>query len=186
MSRIVVIVGASGVGKTTLIKHVLDNNENKIFRLLPVTDREPRDQEINHIDKHFVDKMTFSSLVGKGKIKKYKELYGNRYGYFDEDLNKNQNSICEVYHKSYLKFKNQYKNVFGIYVRPISMEKIISGINSRGASIEECVIREKKLISELAEMELMVNQGIFDEIFINSYTDESKKDFANLICKLLG
>ncbi len=32
MNRIVVIVGASGVGKTTLIKYVLDNNENKIFR----------------------------------------------------------------------------------------------------------------------------------------------------------
>lgn len=185
MSKIIAIVGGSGVGKSTLIKYALDNCENYIFRLLPVTDRPPRIDELNSIDKYFVDSVTFDSSVNTRKIQKFKELYGYRYGYFATDLSENKNIICEIHYRSYLKFKYGNENVVGVYVKPINIKNAIWGINNRGALKEECAIREGKLISELKEMEAMVNQGVFDAVFVNYYTEECKKHFTDLMYELL-
>lgn len=184
MSKIVAIVGASGVGKTTLIQYTLDNCQNKIYKLMPITDREPRKGELDDIDKHFVTKASFDNLINRGEIREYKNLYGHRYGYLEEELSININSLCEIHYTSYLKFKKRYKNVVGVYIRPINIESAISAIYSRGATKDECMVRERNLIKEFNEMELMAGQGIFDNVFINSYREESKYAFASLIYKL--
>lgn len=186
MAKIIALVGASGSGKSTLTNYLFKNYEKKLIRLLPITDRNPRENEVNNIDKIFVDTNTFDFYLENGKIKNYKSLYGNRYAYFDKDLKNSQNSICDIHYLSYLKFKKQYRNVVGIYIRPIDTKRLIVGINSRGASKEECMLRESMMRDEIEKMEMLYNQNKFDSLFVNQYDEDSKVRFLRLISNILS
>lgn len=182
---IIVIVGISGTGKSTLIKSLFLNVTKNIYRLIPVTDRPKRKFEICGIDKHFVSKKDFDNMLAENKIGRYKELYGHRYGYLNVDLERTGVNICEVHYKSFIKFRNQYTNSIGIYIKPSELKLAIDGIRTRGASEEECLRRIKVAQVEHDEIEQLNNKGIFDITFINYFDYDSKFGFINLIDKII-
>lgn len=60
MSNLVIIVGASGTGKSTLQKNLEKGGYKKI---ITYTTRPPREGEQDGIDYHFVDDTTFEDMV---------------------------------------------------------------------------------------------------------------------------
>lgn len=77
MKTIIVIVGGSGSGKTT-IAHQLETHGFE--RLITTTTRSMREGEVNHHDYHFVSKEEFKNL---DKIEE-SEYGGNHYGIIRE------------------------------------------------------------------------------------------------------
>ena len=72
----IAISAPSGSGKTTIVKHLLD-----IFSVLEfsisATSRNPRGEEVNGKDYHFLDIKTFKDEIKNNSFIEYEEVYPN-------------------------------------------------------------------------------------------------------------
>lgn len=90
--KTVVLVGASGTGKSTIEKEMATHYGYK--KIISYTTREPRNDEINGKDYYFVNNETFSEMLNNGLFAEYEEYsQGRFYGtlktdYADLDENK--------------------------------------------------------------------------------------------------
>lgn len=73
----VLLLGPSGIGKTTIINELLGQYENRFSYIVPYTTRELR---VGETDKVHVDDPTFNELEARGKFLYVKQLYGSKYG----------------------------------------------------------------------------------------------------------
>jgi len=80
--RLIVLVGPSQSGKTTLLKLLLSKHP-EIKRLITCTSRPPRSDEINGIERHFLRKEDFKN---KNKFLEMALVHGNYYGSRKKDL----------------------------------------------------------------------------------------------------
>lgn len=77
--RPIVISGSIGVGKSTLVKRLTDNNAKSLSRKVSHTTRPLREGEIDGQDYHFVDKEQFSVIRDSDGFLEYNEYNGNSY-----------------------------------------------------------------------------------------------------------
>ena len=74
-----VLSSPSGTGKTTLAKKIANNNTNFIISISHTT-RQPRPNEINGKDYHFVSRQEFNDLIKKDNFFEYANIFDNCYG----------------------------------------------------------------------------------------------------------
>ena len=74
-----VVTGASGTGKTTLVKAALQAIPS-IGWSVSATTRPPREGEVDGRDYHFVSHADFDALVADAALLEWAAVYGNRYG----------------------------------------------------------------------------------------------------------
>jgi len=113
--RFVLILGPSGVGKSTLIGN-LHEADHRIQFVSPITDRQNRPGET---EKICVNPETFSELERNNFFLLVNEVYGNRYGTprssIDEILAENKIPILDFPLKDIHKL-NEYKAFFITYI----------------------------------------------------------------------
>lgn len=79
-----ILVGKAASGKDFLKGKM----ERKGFKVgISHTTRKPRANEINGVDYHFVDEVTFIEMIGQEKFIEYMEFNGWFYGQTEEDFN---------------------------------------------------------------------------------------------------
>lgn len=83
--KLVILVGPSQSGKTTLMKKLLQNHP-EVKRLITCTTRAPRKDEIDGIERNFVDEKEFED---KENFLEWTVVHGNYYGSRKSDLDKN-------------------------------------------------------------------------------------------------
>ena len=77
--KIIVISGASGVGKSTILKEVMKARQDLVFSVSATT-RAPRPDEVNGVNYHFITRENFLDMVHNGEFLEYDEHHNNRYG----------------------------------------------------------------------------------------------------------
>jgi guanylate kinase len=74
-----VISGPSGVGKTSLCRHIVAQRPDMI-QSVSYTTRAPRSQERDGREYHFVSHSTFERLLANDSFLEWAEVHGNLYG----------------------------------------------------------------------------------------------------------
>lgn len=77
--RLFVLSGPSGVGKTTIVRAVLQRLENLEFSV-SCTTRPPRRGEQEGREYYFISADRFAELVRAGEFLEHARVYGHRYG----------------------------------------------------------------------------------------------------------
>ena len=80
LSRPLVIVGPSGVGKGRLLRSLLKDYSKFFSKVVSHTTRNPRPSEIAGVHYHFVNTTTFRTLVENGSFIEWAMVHGNYYG----------------------------------------------------------------------------------------------------------
>ena len=76
---LIVYTGASGVGKGTVMKRLLQSNDN--LRLsVSATTRAPRPGETNGVEYHFVTEERFLDMIANNELLEHAVYCGNYYG----------------------------------------------------------------------------------------------------------
>lgn len=82
---VLVITGPSGVGKGTLIRRLLSDFTGAELSVSATT-RQPRPDEVNGRDYHFLSGPEFEQRVRQGEFVEHAEYAGNRYGTLRSEL----------------------------------------------------------------------------------------------------
>ncbi|KAE9513901.1 Guanylate kinase [Candidatus Liberibacter asiaticus] len=85
MAHIFVLIGASGVGKTTLARSVI-KAVDKLIMPVGVTTRLPRKDEQNGIDYRFLSHKKFQQWIQEGKFIETAFCRNKQYGLLKEDI----------------------------------------------------------------------------------------------------
>ena len=79
MGKLIVISGASGVGKSTVLSKVMRSREDLKFSVSATT-RAPRPGEVDGISYYFVTKDRFEEMIAAGEFLEYSNHMSNFYG----------------------------------------------------------------------------------------------------------
>ena len=79
MGKMIVISGASGVGKGTVLNLMMENRKDLTFSVSATT-RPPRPGEVDGVHYYFVTRGTFEEMIQKGEFLEYDEHAKNYYG----------------------------------------------------------------------------------------------------------
>lgn len=88
---VIVLLGASGTGKSTIERRIAD--EYGYEKIVSYTTRKPRITEKNGIDYHFVDEGTFNEALERDLFAEHDEYSQNRYYGTLKSAYKNGNKI---------------------------------------------------------------------------------------------
>jgi guanylate kinase len=179
--KLIILSAPSGSGKTTIIKHVLEQGVPLAFSV-SATSRPPRANERNGIDYWFISPEVFREKIAAGEFLEYEEVYHNRfYGTLKSEveskLEEGQNVILDVDVAGGLSIKKIFgDNALLIFIQPPSVEELKKRLELRGTDSPE-IIADR--ISK-AEYELSLASN-YDCIIINDDLKKAQQETITII-----
>lgn len=162
---LLVITGASGVGKGTLRADWLRDQD--VFYSTSWTTRAPREGERDGVDYVFVDRDTFSEHIARGEFLEHAEFVGNHYGTplapIRQALARGQDVVLEIEVEGARQVRERLGNeAVMIFIMPPSLEELRRRLEGRATETPERI--EKRL----ARAEVEMNQtDMFDYVVVN-------------------
>tara|TARA_B100000029_G_scaffold197532_2_gene195644 strand:- start:2098 stop:2661 length:564 start_codon:yes stop_codon:yes gene_type:complete len=147
MSKLVVLTGPSGVGKTTLANFLIQ--EFSLSRVVTCTTRKPREGELDGVDYNFLSKEIFQKLLSENKFSEYAKVYGNYYGVLKKDISnslKSFNSLIILDIQGASKIKEVFKNSIVVFLSPPSEKEIFERMRKRNKDTEESLNKRIQLL----------------------------------------
>lgn len=144
MGKLYIISGASGVGKSTVLKKIF-SVRNDLFFSVSATTRPPRPGEIEGVHYYFVTKETFEQMVADDAFVEYSAHAANYYGtprqQLEEKLQKGD-VILDIEPNGAFQVLNKMEDAILIFIMPPSMEELSRRLTNRGdTSPEQIKIR---------------------------------------------
>ena len=181
--NIITISAPSGSGKTTLCKALRKVREDILWSV-SFTTREPRKNERNGLDYHFVSKNEFKQRIKEKDFIEWQNVHGNYYGTsritLKDAIKENKILLFEVDVKGALSLKeNNPENTFTIFILPPSLEDLRLRLIKRGSDTKERIgIRLNRFKEE------MKYKDFFDFVIINKNLSIAKKALITKVNQL--
>ena len=180
MNPFILILGPSGVGKSTIIKKLIANNP-KIKYVTPVTDRPPREGEHFKIS---VSPEEFTRLEKSGEFAAINHYFTFRYGTprgkVQEIFNNNQIPILDMILSGVPKFFEYKEVLFKIYLKPPTISELQNRLEKEKR--DPTGQRYNEGIEELTELkQTQFNHPNIDEIIINDDLENTYKKVKEVI-----
>ena len=181
--NIITISAPSGSGKTTLCKALRKVREDILWSV-SFTTREPRKNERNGLDYHFVSKNEFKQRIKEKDFIEWQNVHGNYYGtsriILKDAIKENKILLFEVDVKGALSLKeNNPENTFTIFILPPSLEDLRLRLIKRGSDTKERIgIRLNRFKEE------MKYKDFFDFVIINKNLSVAKKALITKVNQL--
>lgn len=178
--QLYIITAASGAGKTSLVKALLQlDHQLKIS--VSHTTRAPRVGEVNGVDYHFVSDATFLTLLDAEQFLESADVHGRRYGTskmaIDDALQIGQDVILEIDWQGAAQVRKSYPNSVSIFILPPSITALEERLNNRGQDSAEVIA-----LRVAAARDEMRHVSEFDYVTINESFDIALQDLRAIIC----
>ena len=152
-SKVVIVSGPSGVGKSTICKEVV-KRLNNAYLSVSVTTRPKTESEIDGDDYWFISNEQFQQRINKGLLLEYAEVFGHLYGTpkdkVDEALQAGKTVILEIDVQGAKQAKIIYEDATMIFILPPSQKELTERMSLRGREDTETV--EERLNGASAEI----------------------------------
>ena len=149
-----VISGASGVGKTSVLKKVLEQRSDLQFSV-SATSRPPRPGEVDGVNYYFVSREAFRDMIDRDEFVEHDYHMENYYGTLKSEVLKkteNGNMILDVEPNGALNIRKIYPQATLIFVAPpASLEE--ASANTFAAS---CAFAASVLIAAVRSSSLSI------------------------------
>ncbi|MGN6524396.1 MAG: guanylate kinase [Actinomycetes bacterium] len=169
-SRLTVLSGPSGVGKTTVVRR-LRENAPQVWLSVSATTRHPRPGEVDGVHYHFVTQEQFDDLVATGDLLEWAEFAGNRYGTprqpVLDKLTEGTPVLLEIEIHGARQVRQRMPEAHLVFLEPPSWDELVRRLVGRGTEPPE--VQERRLAQ--AREELAAAQE-FDEVIVNSSVEE--------------
>ena len=174
-----VVSAASGTGKTSLVKALLER-VNNLHVSVSHTTRGQRPGELDGVHYHFSTKEDFLASVQDGGFIEYAEVFGNYYGTAQrtvkEQLAKGHDVLLEIDWQGAEQVRKLFPESKQIFILPPSQFDLRQRLSNRGTDSVEVI--EHRLSCAVEDMQQYVN---FDFVIINDDFNKALHDLEAVI-----
>ncbi len=178
--RLFVISGASGVGKSTVLSHVMQSHGNLCFSVSATT-RAPRAGEQEGVSYYFVTKERFEEMIAGDEFIEYDAHMENYYGtpraQLEEKLSLGD-VLLDIDPNGAFQVRKKRPDAVLIFIAPPSLEELERRLRSRGDT-DEAQIRVR-----LDRVKWEVEQSKqYDYVVINDRVETCADKILKIILK---
>lgn len=173
-----VISGASGVGKSTILKKVMAQMPQLQFSV-SATSRAPRPGETNGVQYFFVSEEAFKQMILQGAFVEHDYHMGNYYGTLKSEIinkTKNGDMLLDIEPVGALRVRDIFPEATLIYIAPPSLEVLEQRLRGRNDTSEE----QMKLRKERAAWE-STQMDKYDYVVVNDVLEDSVQKVLHII-----
>jgi guanylate kinase len=174
-----VVAAPSGAGKSSLVKALLELDSHLTLSVSHTT-REPRGQEQQGREYHFIDEATFRAMVAHEDFFEWAEVHGHLYGTSKREIEarvaRGQDVVLEIDWQGALQIKKLFPNAILIFILPPSWEELQQRLNRRGEDRPEVIATRM----ENARIEVAQARA-FDFVIINGLFETALFDLKAVV-----
>ncbi len=179
--KLVVISGASGVGKGTVLGRMMEKREDLSFSVSATT-RPPRPNEIDGVHYYFVTKERFEEMIREGAFLEYDShntyYYGTPRRQAEEKMERGD-VLLDIEPNGARQVKQAAPEATLIFIMPPSREELERRLRGRGDTSEDQIaMRLKRAVWEMEQ------RWWYDYIVVNDDADRCAEEILNIIAKL--
>ncbi len=176
--KLFVFSGASGVGKSTVLKQVMEARPDLAFSVSATT-REPREGEVEGVNYYFVTEQTFKEMIDRGEFLEYNRHNDNYYGTPWPQLAdklKLSHAALDIEPNGAFHVKAVRPDAVLIFIMPPSWEALEQRLRGRGDTSQEQIA----LRLERAKWE-MEQRTKYDYVVVNDQVETCVNEILNII-----
>jgi guanylate kinase len=174
-----IITAASGAGKTSLVKALLEKDADVKLSISHTT-RKPRSGEEDGVHYHFVDEAAFLNILEAGGFLESAQVHSARYGTSQKAVNDaleaGHDVILEIDWQGAEQVRRIYPKAVSIFIVPPSLETLAERLKGRAQDSEEVIAQ--RLAAAQEEMRHLVE---FDYVTINDKFEDALQDLIAII-----
>ena len=182
---LLVVVGPSGVGKSTLIGKLIKEFPNDFGYSVSHTTRGMRQGEVDGESYHFVNHETFRDLVAKGQFLEHAVVHDTYYGTSEMSVKKvlAEDRVCfmdlDIVGAQNLRKHPSLRSLI-VFVLPPNFDILEDRLRQRGTETEAKIQKRMADGKEWVDW-FNKNHSFFDHSFVNDNLESCYKDFRNAI-----
>ena len=185
--KLFVFSAPSGSGKTTIVRHLLKQEQFNLAFSISATSREPRGFEKDGKDYYFISLRDFKNKIKEDAFLEWEEVYrDNFYGTLKTEVERiwalKKHVIFDIDVVGGLRIKKKFpENTLSVFVKPPSVDELKIRLKKRSTESEDKInMRIAKASVELA------TAPQFDKIIKNYDLEVALKEAEDLMSDYLG
>ncbi len=178
---LVVLIGPSGVGKSSFLDHIL-KEQSHFCDIMTYTTRPMRADERQGFPYHFVTRQQFEELITKGFFVEWAHVHGNLYGTPSDQIEaawqKGQVVIMDLDVQGALEVKRKYPQAVTVFLLPPSLDALRKRLEGR--NMDRRADMDLRIQNAQGEM---LRVGEFDYQIVNGDFQVAFEEFRHLLRK---
>ena len=185
--KLIIFSAPSGSGKTTIVKHLLNQPELNLAFSISATSRPRRGKEKNGVNYYFMSVSQFKRHIKDGDFLEWEEVYrDNFYGTLKSEVERlwaeGKNVIFDIDVSGGLRIKKKFpEKTLAVFVKPPSVDELKIRLKKRSTESDDKInMRIAKASVELA------TAPQFDKIIKNYDINVALDEAHKLVAEFLG
>jgi guanylate kinase len=180
--RVVIVSGPSGVGKTTVLRHVYQRAPVPLVASVSATTRPPRPGELDGVDYHFLTDEAFQRLQEKSEFLECFQVFNHGYWYgtlrseVASGLAAGKWVVLGIDVRGALAVTEQYRDAITIFLCPSTMEELERRLRLRGTESEEAI--QRRMARAKCELAMADRYGYK---VVNDQIDQAVEQICNIL-----
>ncbi len=176
--KLVVISGASGVGKGTVLGIMMEKRKDLKFSVSATT-RPPRPNEVDGVHYYFITKERFEDMIAAGEFLEYDahaaNYYGTPRGQAEEKM-ATGSVLLDIEPNGARQVKQAAPEALLVFIMPPSMEELERRLRGRGDTSEEQIaMRMERAVWEMEQREW------YDHVVVNDDAARCAEEILSII-----
>lgn len=180
--KLIVFSAPSGSGKTTIVRHLLGQEDLNLEFSISATSRAPRENEVDGEDYYFMNLKEFKAHIKQDDFLEWEEVYkDNFYGTLNSEVERiwamGKHVVFDIDVVGGLDIKRIYpEKTLAVFVEPPSIEELKIRLKKRKTESEDRIaMRVAKASIEMA------TAPQFDHIIVNEDLDTALDEAYQLV-----
>ena len=178
--KLVVISGASGVGKGTVLGIMMKKREDLKFSVSATT-RPPRPSETDGVHYYFVTKEQFEEMIATGQMLEYSAHAANYYGTPRSQAEQKMQTgsvLLDIEPNGAGQVKKAAPDAVLVFIMPPSMEELERRLRGRGDTPEDQIaMRLERAVWEMEQ------RHWYDHVVVNDDAERCAEEILKIIAE---